>query len=371
MAFDFAVVGGGLVGASIAWGMAGAGARVAVLDEGDVALRASRGNFALVWVQGKGRGMPAYAHWTVQSAGLWPEFARLLAEQSGLDVRYERPGGLLPALSEAELHESRQHMEALQRDLGPSAYPYEILDHGALARRAPQVGRDVRGAVYCPLDGHVNSLRLLHALHVGLDRHSASYFPGTRVESVERVGGVFRLTSANRVVEAQRVLLAAGHGNVRLAPMVGLSAPVRPTRGHIIVTERTAPFLKDQLFLTIRQTDEGTVMIGASIEEVGFDDRLNLGVLAAMAERAIRIFPQLGRLNAVRSWAALRVMTPDGFPIYQESTSHPGAFIATCHSGVTLAAAHALQLAPMLLAGKLSHSLYSFTAGRFHVPQAA
>jgi hydrogen cyanide synthase HcnC len=61
---DVAVIGGGLVGSAIAWGLAASGKRVALLDEGDVAFRASRGNFALVWVQSKGLGMPEYARWT-------------------------------------------------------------------------------------------------------------------------------------------------------------------------------------------------------------------------------------------------------------------------------------------------------------------
>ena len=72
----------------------------------------------------------------------------------------------------------------------------------------------------------------------------------------------------------------------------------------------------------------------------------------------------------VRVWGALRVMTPDGFPIYQQSAKHPGAFAATCHSGVTLAGAHALALAPAILSGVLPDSLSAFTAERFDVQPA-
>ena len=75
---DFAVIGGGLVGAAIAWGLARRGRRVAMLDEGDIALRASRGNFALIWVQSKGGGMSRYALWTRQSSDAWPELAEAL-----------------------------------------------------------------------------------------------------------------------------------------------------------------------------------------------------------------------------------------------------------------------------------------------------
>jgi len=74
-AHDFAVVGGGLVGSAIAWGLARLGQRVIVLDQGDFAYRASRGNFALVWVQSKGLGMPEYAGWTKRSSDGWAGFA--------------------------------------------------------------------------------------------------------------------------------------------------------------------------------------------------------------------------------------------------------------------------------------------------------
>ena len=72
---EVAIIGGGLVGASIAWGLARLGERVTILDEGDDAYRASRGNFALVWVQSKGLGMAAYAAWSVRASNAWAGLA--------------------------------------------------------------------------------------------------------------------------------------------------------------------------------------------------------------------------------------------------------------------------------------------------------
>ena len=92
------------------------------------------------------------------------------------------------------------------------------------------------------------------------------------------------------------------------------------------------------------------------------------GSLARIAQRAIVCFPQLVGLNLIRSWAALRVMSPDGFPIYQESNTHSGAFVATCHSGVTLAAAHALKLAPWIAGGPKPEVLDTFAGDRFLDP---
>lgn len=105
--------------------------------------------------------------------------------------------------------------------------------------------------------------------------------------------------------------------------MVGLNGPVRPQRGQVLVTERTVPFLEFPV-VTVHQTDEGTVMMGDSHEEAGFDPTVGKPVISVMAERAMRMFPVIGRLNVVRTWAALRVMTRDGFPIHDRSAACPG-----------------------------------------------
>ena len=113
-------------------------------------------------------------------------------------------------------------------------------------------------------------------------------------------------------------------------------------------------------------------MIGDSVEEAGFDVTVGIGVVSAMADRAMRMFPRLGALNVVRTWAALRVMTPDGFPIYQRSPAFPQAYAACCHSGVTLAASHALVLAPLIARGALPPETFgAFGTRRFDVPAIA
>lgn len=368
--FDVAVIGGGLVGAALAWGIAREHQRVVVLDEGDVAHRASRANFALIWVQSKGLGMPDYAAWTKRSSDAWQGLAQELKQATGIDVAFSRPGGFTLSLSEAELEARSLFLQRLHNQPNMVRYPYEILDRDALLKRLPRIGPEVVGASYCPLDGQCNSLRLLYAFHVGMRQLGAEYRASHVVHAIDYHNGVFYLRNSSTAVRAEKVVLAAGIGNARLAPMVGLKAPVRPQRGQVVVTERVEKFL-DHPLVTIRQTDEGTVMLGDSQEEAGLDDNVGLGVASAIAGRAVRMFPLLKSLNVVRTWAGLRVMTQDGFPIYDESSSRPGAFLATCHSGVTLAAAHALVIAPMIAAGSLSADLDVFSARRFDVQTAA
>ena len=198
----------------------------------------------------------------------------------------------------------------------------------------------------------------------------SAYLPNRRVDRIERRRGEFLLHTNDGTIVAGKVVLAAGLGNAQLGPMVGLNIPVRPQRGQIIVTERTQPFLRYPVS-TIRQTDEGGVLLGDSQEEA-VEALVGTPVIAVLADRAVRMFPRLGKLNIVRTWAALRVMTQDGFPIYDESASAPGAFVATCHSGVTLAASHALMLAPLIAEGHLPpETFHPFSADRFDVPKAA
>jgi len=362
--YDVAVVGGGLVGSEIAWGMARAGQRVALLDEGDGAVRASRGNFALVWVQSKGLGMAEYAGWTVRSSELWRSFAAELQAETGLDVCFERRGGFHLALSEDELEARATTLKRLHNQPGIVQYETKILNRTEVQRMLPDIGPEVVGGSYCPLDGHTNSLRLYRALHLALKQRGASYLGSHKVTAITREGGEFRLVTEGGEVRAGKVVLAAGNANMELAAMVGLKAPMKPERGQIVVTERVRPFLRHPV-VTVRQTDEGTIMIGDSKEEATDPAGLTLGISAGMADRAVRCFPILKSLNVVRTWSAIRVMTEDGFPIYDESRSHPGAFVACCHSGVTLAAAHALVLAPMLARGKLEADVLPFTGARF------
>src|SRR5262245_20973169 len=130
--YDVAVVGGGLVGSSVGLGLVRLGQRVVVLDEGDAVARASRANFALVWVQSKGLGLSEYAAWTIRSSDAWSGFAAGLKVETGLDVAFERPGGFHLALSEAELETRAQSLKRLHNQTGIVSYATEILGRASI-----------------------------------------------------------------------------------------------------------------------------------------------------------------------------------------------------------------------------------------------
>jgi len=339
------VVGGGVVGAAIAFGVAKGGTPVTLLDQGDIADRASRGNFGLVWIQSKGHGFPRYARWCREAIDHWKPLATELKELTGVDVDLRQPGGFWIGFSDAEMRAREAMLEGL-KNTGPGV-PYQMLDHAELRARLPAIGPKVAGGSWCPLDGHVNPLKLLHALHAGLKALGAEVFSSVDVSEVRHrpAGGFVVKSSEGRTWSGARVVLAAGLGNKHLAAQVGLHAPVEPNRGQVLITERLKPFLPYPTNKA-RQTAEGTVQLGYSVEDVGFDDGTTASAIESIAKRAVATFPILSDVRLVRAWGALRVMTPDGHPIYQESTSCPGAFVTTSHSGVSLAGTHTYIVGP-------------------------
>jgi glycine/D-amino acid oxidase-like deaminating enzyme len=363
--FDTIVIGGGLIGAAIAYGLTRSGQRVTVFDEGDNAIRAARGNFGLIWVQGKGANNPSYATWTRQSAQQWSDFSKELMEFTSIDLAFEQNGGFDFCLSETEFIERQVLMEKIHSD-SQGDFSFAMLSNNELVKLLPNVGPTVTGASFSNWDGHVDPLCLLKALHKAF-KQLGGHLHTKPITNIHYRGKAFQVNTETHTFVSEKVILAAGFSNKTLAPKVGLNVPVYPQRGEILVTEKIKHFLNYPTGF-VRQTFDGGVLLGDSHEDVGFDEGVNISEMQQIAKRATTIFPCLKNVKIVRAWGSLRVLTKDGLPIYDQSESCPGAFALSSHSGVTLAAAHALDIAPYIANyGALPSSLRCFSAGRFNV----
>ena len=364
---DVIVVGGGLFGPATAYGLRQHGLDTVVLDDGDDVLRAARGNFGLVWVQSKGMGMHRYHDWSRESAHLYHDFSAELKECSGTDIAHRNDGGMHLLLGEAEHEQRRREMDIMRQQAGADGFECEIIEREDVAKMLPGVrlGDDVVVASFSKHDVDVNPLKLLRAIHSSFRYLGGKYRPDSRVENIRHDGSVFIAETKNGSFAAPKIVLACGHGITKLAPMVGLNTPIVPQRGQVLVTERAEPTLGMALG-NIRQTDEGTVQIGNTEEEVKFDDGTTLSASQAMARRAVQIFPQLAGLQLIRTWGCIRVLTPDKCAIYDESDEYPGAYVATSHSGVTLAAVNARHTAKWIATGEMPPGFEEFSAKRFN-----
>ncbi len=345
-AYDWIIVGGGLVGAAVAYGLIQKQPqlRILVLDGGDTDHRASVGNFGLIWVQGKGYDFPAYANWSLQGANLWPEFAKQLTQQSQIDLAYQRQGGLEFALTQVDLDALSAEMAAMAEHT-QGDFKYQVLDREATMAVQPGLGESVVGAIHSHQDGQVNPLYLLSALHKAIQAMGVEYRARCPVDQVVVTEQGFQIAAFT----TKKVALCAGLDNQRLGLQLDMHLPVSPLKGQILITERAPSGLLNYASPQLRQTAEGTIQVGGSHEHTDLDDSTNLQVMQNIAADAVALMPALAQLQLVRSWGALRVMSPDGAPIYQASSSYKGAYGICCHSGVSLAAAHAGPLSDWLL----------------------
>lgn len=327
-----------------------------VLDEGDVALRAARGNFGQVWVQDKGPGRPGYQRMTRDAAWQWKDLEQDLSRATGITTGLTQPGGLVFCFDEPAFDARTRLMQRMQAEAGDFGFEFEMLRRDRLDRMVPGLGPKVVGASWTPYDGHVNPLRLYRALYQASLALGVQHLPGPPVDTIDGSAAGFTVQAGRKRVQAEKLVLAAGLGNRALAPMVGLECPVVPVRGHILVTGKVAPMLRYPT-ADLRQTDDGGLLLGSSQEHAGFDDRVKLCTAGAIARRAIDTLPCIAGLHIVRSWAALRVMTPDGLPIYERSIDCPGAYAISSHSGVTLAPFHVYTLAPAIARSSLPPAL--------------
>ncbi|MDB6177706.1 FAD-dependent oxidoreductase [Paracoccus sp. Z330] len=375
--FDAIVIGAGTVGAAIGYGLGQRKWRVLVLDGADTDFRAARANFGLVWSQGKGRGMPAYQDLTKRSSDMWREFHReLCASAGGAQIDYQHAGGIAFCQGDDGFEERKALIEALD-DEYRSAFAdagepdVEMLSRDQVQDLMPdlRLGNSVSGASFGRRDGHVNPLQLLSALHKAIQAQGNEIRGRTTVDKIRPKAGGCEVSSGDLRWQAGRVIIAAGIASGALGRSLGLDVPIRAQRGQVLVTQRLAPVLPLPCS-GLRQTAEGTIMIGATKEEVGADVSVTARASAWLSRKTIKIAPDLARAQLVRHWSGLRIMTPDGHPVYAQSEEHPGIFVASCHSGVTLAAVHADELAGHIAAGALPASYNPFHHRRFDVQTA-
>jgi len=366
--YDICVIGGGFMGAAVALGLVKTGARVLMIDKTSTLYKASRANFGLVWSQSKGLGNRDYSRLSVKAVRSFAAFAGWLEQESGIDTELRLGAGLVLSIGAAELAARQKLIQQLHREAKQSGerHPSRMVDRAevqALVGATP-LGEHVAGGSFSDIDGDVNPLLLLRALRKVFAGCGGHFRQGCAVKAIQRTGGAYVLETTRGSIAAPGLVLAAGLGNIELAGMVGKTVPLKPEKGQLLVTERVAPFLPFPMS-GIRQTGNGSVMIGYTNEDTGFEVSTTASAARRLSRRALEIFPGLGRIRVVRSWGGLRLLTRDDVPIYDEIDEN--IFLLATHSAVTLAAVHASLLPDWILGGAKPDEIQHFNLARFHV----
>lgn len=370
---DIIVIGGGIMGASTALGLVRQGAgKVLMFDEQLPTQRLSRGNFGLTWFMCKGANNPVYARWSRMATMLWPEFAAKLEEESGYNVELEWNGGALHAIGEEQFQGYADSVDNLRKVCEEEGldYPARMVDRAEFAAMIPEMklGEEVTGAMYSPEQGHVNPLTLLAALRAAYQKKGGVYYGGLSVSHIEPNGdGTVTVQTPKGDFQCNKLVIAAGHGSSRLMGKLGQKLHTYPQRGQLIVTERARKRVLPFPILAVRQTMDHSFMIGLSTEDTAHDAQVTVEAMKNQAGNAIKLFPELAKINWVRGWGAIRVMTPDGGPIYDRLSEHKNIYVLVGHSAVSLAPLKTEHIAPWILEKEEAPQISHFGNGRFNV----
>jgi glycine/D-amino acid oxidase-like deaminating enzyme len=345
---DVLVVGGGLIGCACAHSLAKRGLRVLVLEREDLAAGASGACDGHVCCQSKAPGL--HLELARRSLALY----RTLADELGEPTGFRGCGSWLIAETPAEMGAlARATRERAAKELPVS------LQSGDEARAAEPVLADgLAGGSFCSTDGQTDPWLTTLAFYRAATRTGAEFRLGVDAKRLlldgRRVTGVE--TSAGPL-GAGVVLLAAGAWTGRICAEIGVSLPVRPRRGEILVTEPMppmlssiilhAPYVAAKLYddqerpatLVLEQIEEGNVLIGSTRAYAGYDARNTPQGISAIAGEARRLAPGLADLNVIRSFSGLRPASPDGLPLLGPIPGFDGLFVATGHEGDGIALA--------------------------------
>lgn len=347
------VVGGGIIGASCASALARRGASVDLLDIGDPPGGASvRSDGGLLVSNKRLDALPL----VLRALAAWDEAAKVLG-----DIEYEPNGLLMVARTQAEEATLRDRASVLAR----AGLTVEELSGPRCRSLEPALSPSVRYGFRVQENRAVQPMLASVAFLRNAVRAGAVIHRNANVREV--LPGRVR-TAEGREFAADEIVVAAGSWTGQLLARTGISVPIEPRRGHVLVAERTSAKLVRagamgaayaevahssdaslHIVPLVTATRSGTVLIGASRERTGFEENVNASTFRALCEGATGLYPRLRSCRVIRSWVGFRPWTPDGYPYVGRLC--PGLSVAAGHEGegITYAPMTGTAIAELLL----------------------
>jgi glycine oxidase len=363
---DVIIVGGGIIGCAVAFFLAKAGVRPAVLERGEVGGEASGGAAGMLTTQAHTDEPGPLFQLKLASRALYEALSAELLDRTGIDVEYRKLGHLVPTLTDEE-DATVANRVAWQAAQGLPALKLNAQEARALE---PGLGPEVRGAGWFPEDHHVNNSAMTQAFVSATLRLGGQVRTGQTVVDLVREGDrVTGVRTAEETVSAGTVLLCAGAWSRQFEAVAGLPLPIIPAKGQMVVARLHTPVLRHVVYGTgayaiPRPTGEN--IIGSTVEFVGFDKRVTVEGLTGILARITTLAPALREATMAANWACLRPAAPDGLPVLGPIPGRPGLLVATGHfrNGILLAPITGTLIAQLITEGTTSISLEPFRPDR-------
>jgi glycine oxidase len=363
---DVVIVGGGVIGLSIAYALARAGVVSTVLDRRELGREASWAGAGMIPPAAERGSSSPIAQLRSWSARLYPEWSASLLEETGIDNGYHRTGGVDVALSLDEDHALR----ALAGRWRAEGIAYERLSPSDFGRVEPALSPELRVAYYLPDRAQIRNPDHLRALIESAHRRGVDLRPGQPALGFDTTSDrVTAVRTAEGPVRCGLVVIAAGAWSAELAGGLGINTPTPPLKGEIVLLRSDRPLLTrivehGKNYLVPRR--DGRVLIGATEEDAGFDTRPTpVGVRDLIAE-GLRLCPILAEAEVERTWAGLRPGSIDSRPYLGPAPGYRNVILATGHkrAGLQLSPATAEAVADLIQGGTPHVDLHPFRVGR-------
>ena len=368
-----AIIGAGVIGLSVAWRLAQRGARVTVFEREEAGRGASHAAAGMLAAAAEVEpGEERLFALNRASQALWPEFAAELERASGQPVDLRREGTLVVALTADDRARLSHHL-AFQHALGLTL---DWLNPAEVKRREPHLNPTLAGALFSPADHQVDNRKVVAALRVAAERAGAAVRARAGVERIVIEGGrAAGVMVAGLVHRADIVVLAAGAWSRAIEGFP--RPPVRPVKGQMLALrmDAQAPLLRhvvwaQGVYLVPRR--DGRLLVGATVEEKGFDPDLTAGAQLALLQAAWRVLPGIEELPIDEAWVGFRPGSRDDAPILGRGPVE-GLIYATGHyrNGILLTPITAQAIATLILEGGVDPLIAPFSIDRFaaHVPE--
>lgn len=361
---DILIIGGGIIGCTLARELARVCKRVVVVERRRIGSGASSAAAGLLTPAVSTSEAGALIDLCLDSASSYQQWIEELRQDGAGDVGFGRPGLLDVWTEEAQAEVKRAEL-SLQ-----SQRQVEILSESEVRRREPALTGPVAGAAFYPHDGLVDPVRLIGAVALVAERAGVVFHEMEPVLDAVRDGD--HVSAVHTVAASYRpglVVLTAGAWSGGLAQTLGLSLPTIPVKGQMLLADcRVAPihgplFAGDALF--VPQAD-GRLALGVTVEHAGFDDRVTLDGVRRVLTSTCAVAPAVGGLPLIRAWAGLRPATPDGWPYTGPVPPLRNLWVSTGHfrKGILLAPVCARLMAQSILANHLDECLAPFKPTR-------
>ncbi|HSB10354.1 MAG TPA: glycine oxidase ThiO [Blastocatellia bacterium] len=364
---DVIIVGGGVIGCTIAWRLAQQGLKVAVFERGRIGREASRAAAGMLTPQGEAAGPSPFLDLCLRSRAMYRSFAHELKEASGIDIEYKDEGTLFVVLS-GEDEAQRMNWAKWQAGAGLSV---EHVSASELRKLEPDVTESATRAIFLPDEHQVENRRLMDALAVAIKLAGVEVVEGSEVSSLsferDRVTGVY---SSGDLIAAGAVIIAAGSWSSRLLEPPGVKVQIIPARGQMLavrgssVSPPVRVLHSSKVYLVPRR--DGRILIGATVEYAGFNKAVTVQGIEYLLAAALELMPSLRECEIVETWSGLRPDTEDHLPVLGPSGIE-NLWLATGHfrNGILLAPITANLMAESVSGNKQLDVLTPFGVHRF------